>query len=659
MNNTRPYRGKILWVDLSTGAFREEIIPDEIYRQYLSGLGLATYILYRDLPPRADALGPENILGFVSGMLTGTRSLFTGRWIAVARSPLTGTWGEANCGGRFSPAIKQCGYDGIFFTGISPKPVYLYVDNAGPKLLDASDLWGQETYATEEALQARSPKGQKPAMACIGPAGEKLSLISGICHDLGRFAARAGLGAVMGSKRLKAVVLAGSWPIGCADPVTMERLSKRCASYYQARIPMPGSKVLPYLGAFVNKFPLGFPIDGMIEVLVFKKWGTAGTYQMAVEWGDAPIKNWAGSNKDYPIPVSAGVDPDKVLEKEERKYACYACPLSCGGICKFGPEGREAHKPEYETLMAFGGMQLNTDLETLFEIHDRLNRAGMDSISAGATIAYAMECFEKGIITIEDTGGIDLRWGQARASLALLEKMIDREGIGDLFADGVKKACERLGGRGSEGAIHAGGQEPAFHDSRLDPGFALHASIEPNPGRHTSGAQIYYEMYRLWRRCKSLPKPPLLYSKKSKYHTSPVMAQKAVAISCYTQLYNAAGLCFFGALLGTDRLGFFEGLNAALGWDLEPEAYLEIGKRIQTLRQMFNLRQGVDPKSIRISRRLLGLPPQKEGANKDRTIALDGMLHDYYQAIGWDPETGIPLAETVAALGLSGQERAA
>jgi aldehyde:ferredoxin oxidoreductase len=658
MNNTKPYRSKVLWVDLTNGTFRIETIPEEIYRTYLSGAGLAAYLLYRDLQACADPLGPENILGFVSGMLTGTGSLFTGRWMAVAKSPLTDTWGEANCGGRFSPAIKQCGYDGIFFTGISPRPVYLYVDNAGPRLVEASDLWGQETGATEETLLRRSPKGQKPAVACIGPAGEKLSLIAGICHDLGRCAARAGLGAVMGSKRLKAVVLAGSWPIGCADPVSMERLSRRCASYYQRRLPMPGSKVLPYLGAFVNKFPLGFPIDGLIEVLVFKKWGTVGTYQMSVEWGDAPIKNWAGSNRDYTIQTSAGVDPGKVLEMEERKYACYACPLSCGGICKFGPQGRETHKPEYETLMGFGGLQLINDLETLFEIHDRLNRAGMDSISAAGTIAYALECYENGIITKEDSGGIDLRWGQANATLEFLDKMIAREGIGDLFADGVKKACERLGGGGSEGAIHAGGQEPAFHDPRLDPGFALHASVEPAPGRHTTGAQIYYEMYRLWKRCKNLPRPPRLYSKQSRYHTSPVMAQKAVAISCYTQLYNAAGLCFFGALLGADRLGFFEGLNAALGWELKPEEYLEIGRRIQTLRQMFNLRQGVDPKSTHISPRLLGLPPQQAGANKGRSIALDGMIHDYYQAIGWDPETGIPLKESMAALGLPGEEAA-
>jgi aldehyde:ferredoxin oxidoreductase len=656
MTDPRPTRNKILWVDLTHATFREEIIPEEIVRQYLSGLGLAAYILYRDLPEHADPLGPQNILGFVSGLLTGTGSLFTGRWMAVARSPLTGTWGEANCGGRLSPAIKQCGYDGIFFTGISPKPVYLYIDNAGPQLLDASDLWGQDTQATEETLLARSPQGQKPAVACIGPAGEKLALISGIAHDMGRLAARAGLGVVMGSKRLKAVVLAGSRPIGCADPQRMKAISKACAAYYRADVPMPGGRVLPYLGRFVNRFPFGFPIDGLIEVLIFKKWGTAGTYQMGVEWGDSPIKNWAGSDRDYPLRLSQGVDPDQVLDREERKYACYACPLSCGGICKFGPQGRETHKPEYETLMAFGGMLLVNDLEALFEIHDRLNRLGLDSISSGATVAFAMECAEKGLLTRENADGLDLRWGNARAALALVEKMGARQGIGDLLADGVKKAAERLAGDAAQAAIHAGGQEPAFHDPRLDPGFALHASVEPNPGRHTSGAQIYYEMYRLWTRLPGLPRPSLLYWKGRKYRTSPPMIRKAVAISCYTQLYNAAGLCFFGALLGADRLGFFESLNAAMGWDLPPGEYMQIGKRIQTLRQLFNLRQGIDPRSTRLSPRALGLPPLREGANKGRSIALDEMIHDYYREIGWDPETGVPLPETLAALGLDGLE---
>jgi aldehyde:ferredoxin oxidoreductase len=203
----RGYMGKILMVDLSKGEFLEEKIPDEVYEKYLSGLGLAAHVLYQRIPAGADPLGPDNILGFVSGLLTGTGSLFAGRWMVAGKSPLTGTWGDANCGGSFSPAIKRCGYDGIFFKGISDKPVYLYVSNKKIELKDASSLWGKDAIETEELLQEEY--GPSARVAVIGPSGEKLSLISGICNDKGRIAARSGLGSVMGSKKLKAIVLDG------------------------------------------------------------------------------------------------------------------------------------------------------------------------------------------------------------------------------------------------------------------------------------------------------------------------------------------------------------------------------------------------------------------------------------------------------------------
>ena len=223
----RGYMGKILWVDLSQGQCEEEVLPEEVYERFLSGMGLAAYILYKNIPPKTDPLGPDNILGFVPGLLTGTGSLFTGRWMAVGKSPLTGTWGEANCGGTFSPAIKQCGYDGIFFKGRSERPVYLYADHRKVELRNASGLWGKDTFETVEIL-TKNANGKKPCVACIGPAGEKLSLISGISNDKGRMAARSGLGAVMGSKNLKAVVLAGSRRVIPYDRKKMHTLSKEC-----------------------------------------------------------------------------------------------------------------------------------------------------------------------------------------------------------------------------------------------------------------------------------------------------------------------------------------------------------------------------------------------------------------------------------------------
>ncbi|HQJ07843.1 MAG TPA: aldehyde ferredoxin oxidoreductase N-terminal domain-containing protein, partial [Deltaproteobacteria bacterium] len=222
----RGYMGRILKVDLGRGTIAEEEVPDEMYERYLAGMGLAAHILYDGIPPGADPLGPDNILAFVSGLLTGTGSLFSGRWTAAAKSPLTGGWGDANCGGTFSPAIKRCGYDGIFFSGISEKPVLLYVKNDRAELRDASHLWGRDTTETEDML--RADYGPHASVAVIGPAGERLSLISGISNDKGRLAARSGLGAVMGSKRLKAVVLDGKKRISVHNREEVHRLSRIC-----------------------------------------------------------------------------------------------------------------------------------------------------------------------------------------------------------------------------------------------------------------------------------------------------------------------------------------------------------------------------------------------------------------------------------------------
>ena len=647
----KPYRGKILWVDLTRGECRAEIIPDQLYEQFLSGLGLAAAILYHHIPAGVNPLGPDNILGFVSGLLTGSGSLFTGRWMAVGKSPLTGTWGDANCGGYFSPAIKQCGYDGLFFKGISPHPVTLIIDATGPRLQDAADLWGKDAVETEETLLAQYTSGHRPAVACIGQAGERLSLIAGISHDGGRMAARSGLGAVMGSKRLKAIVLSGVRPTGSENLAEMNRLSEQFSHIFRRQLPTLPAKTLHALGSFLSRFPFSLSMDGIISTALYQKWGTSSMNQMSAAWGDSPVRNWAGSSKDFPRGFSSPLNPDRVIARETRKYHCYSCPLGCGGICELN--GRETHKPEYETMSAFGSLLLHNDLDVIFEINDRLNRAGMDTISAGGTVAFALECFQKGIFSSKDTDGINLTWGNSEAILWLIDKMIAREGIGNLLADGVAQAASRLNGNyDGQCAIHAGGQELAMHDPRLDPGYGLHASVEPTPGRHTTGAQTYYDMYRLWTRVKGLPRPARISSKAKKFHSSDEMITAAVAMSCYTQLFNGAGLCMFGALTGADRLPIFEWLNAATGWQRTPNQYMEIGRRIQTLRQMFNIKQGIDPCSLKVSRRAIGLPPQKEGANRGRTVELDEMMRDYWRTIGWDENSGMPLEKTIKALRL-------
>jgi aldehyde:ferredoxin oxidoreductase len=644
--------GKVLWVDLTNGTIREEHIPESVYRRFLSGVGLAAYLLYREIPPGAEPLGPDNVLGFVSGLLNGTTSLFTGRWMAVGKSPLTGGWGEANCGGTLASAIKRSGYDGVFFKGVSPRPVYLSVINGQAKLQAADDLWGCDTTETDQRLRTAFPN---TAVACIGPAGERLSLIAAISNDGGRMAARSGLGAVMGAKRLKAVVLAGNQKMTIYDKEEMQRLSQKALSYIRMEVPLPSGKVTRYIGTLMRLLPFQWAQDGMLYKWLLQRWGTISMNQISVEMGDAPIQNWRGTSADYPFRQSDSSNPDRITQYETKKYHCRACALGCGGTVS-NEVVQESHKPEYETVLAWGGLLLNQDLESIFAINERLNRAGMDSISAGGTVAFAIECAERGLFTEEQLDGLDLKWGNSRAIQALLERMIAREGIGDLLADGSRAAAARLGHGAETYAVQAGGQELAMHDGRNDPGFALHAVVEPMPGRHTNGSQLYYEMFQLWTRVSGLPRAKLLYGKASKYAASGQQGRdkaiSAVACSRFSQVMNGAGLCLFGGFIGVQRLPIFEWLNAVTGWQETPDGYMQAGARVQALKQLFNARHGLPPRHA-INLRAIGLPAQKRGANRGRSLDMDSMVRLYWAAAGWDVETGLPTDEVIKELALS------
>lgn len=649
----RGYTGKILQVNLSTGDINEEVIPDWVYERFLAGMGLGAFILHRDIPANADPLGPDNVLGFVAGILTGTGSLFTGRWTVVGKSPLTDGWGDANCGGMLAPAIKRCGYDGIFITGASDTPVYLDIKNGKAKICNADDLWGKDAIETEMILTQRCRKKKLPRVACIGPAGENLSRISGISTDKGRIAARSGLGAVMGAKKLKALVFSGTRPIKPHDREAVHRLSRKCNRWATFQIPFLSGSMLGKIGALMRMLPTQMAMDGMLYKLMLSKWGTTAMNQMSVEMGDSPIKNWKGTNKDFDAKRSQTVDPDIFRQCEIVKYHCYSCPIGCGGICATNGKFRETHKPEYETVLALGGLCLNEDADSIFYLNELLNRAGMDSISAGGTVAFAIECFEKGLITQADTDGLELTWGNTEAIVALIEKMIRREGIGDLLADGTKAAAQKIGKDARHYAMHAGGQELPMHDGRCDPGYVVHYAVEPSPGKHTVGAQMYYEMYRLWKKVKSLPKPDIFYFKGSKYVADESKAIRSATCSKYMNVLNGTGTCIFGAFLGADRLPLFDWINAATGWTKTPEDYLTIGEAVQTLRQSFNIKHGIDPRQNIPGPRATGQPALSMGANKGRSVDIQKMIRDYWQQFGWDPTNGQPRPDVMPHLGES------
>jgi aldehyde:ferredoxin oxidoreductase len=633
--------GKIMWVDLGRGTIKIESIPDTLYQKVLSGVGLAAHLLYARIPPDADPLGPDNVLGFVSGLLTGTGSLFTGRWMVTGKSPLTGGWGDANCGGNFSPAIKRCGVDGIFFTGISPRPVYFWADKGRAELRDATELWGRDTVETEKILKQQAD-GRGLRVACIGPAGENQSLIAGVANDGGRMAARSGLGAVMGAKRLKAVALSGGQRIPVHDRETIKTLSQQCNEAVQFHPPFLNGIMMAYTGTLMRLLPMQMAFDGMLYKLMLDKYGTASLNQIMVEVGDTPIKNWKGSNEDFDRDRSVNLSPEIFTDTMVVKYHCYSCPLGCGGLMAKNSAWPGGHKPEYESVMALGGLLLNDDAESIYTLNDMLNRAGMDTISAGGTVAFAMECYEKGLLTRDDTDGLELTWGNSAAIVALVEKMIRREGIGDVLADGSRAAARRIGRQADRLAMHAGGQELGMHDGRYDPGFALHYCVEPTPGRHTIGSQMYYEMFRLWEKVPELPDVSLVYTKSSKYESEDDKITAAAACSRFMNVLNGTGTCLFGAFLGVERLPLFEWLNAATGWHRSPADYMAIGERIQTLKQAFNVKHGVEPKSFKANPRTLGIPPQTAGANAGRSVAVDAMMRAYWQRFGWDPTTGKP-----------------
>ena len=650
MTQHKGYMGNIMEVDLDSGAISRREIPDRVYDHFLSGMGLAAHVLYREIPENADPLGPENVLGFVSGILTGTGALFSGRWMVTAKSPLTGGWGEANCGGNFAPAIKRCGVDGIFFKGLSKEPVYLYVDNAGARLEPATDLWGKDTVETEETLKERHPGSR---VACIGPAGEIQSVMAGVSTDKGRMAARSGLGAVMGAKGIKALVLAGNQRIQPHNRAEIHKLSRHCNKWVQFQPPFIPGFLTPVLGMVMRWLPFAMTQDGILYKILLRKWGTVSMNQASVEMGDSPIKNWEGSSADWGVTKSYSSNPDRYTAREQKKFHCYSCPLGCGGLCTLPKSAdaalraktRETHKPEYETVLSFGGFVMNTDTDLIFEVNEILNRAGMDTISAGHVAAMAMAAWEKGAITAAQTGGVALEWGSAEAIRFLVNAMVTGEGIGAILKNGVKAAGEELGV--PELGVHAGGQELAMHDGRNDPGFALHYAVEPAPGRHTNGAWLYYEMYQLWKKVKSLPNPGLFHTKNSRYVHHPDQARRSKANSEYLNVINGSGVCQFGSFMGTGRLPLFDWLNAATGRHLTPEQYLEIGSRIQTLKQAFNIKQGIRPKDNLPSRSALGLPAQGRGANKGRTVELMPLVQDYWEYFGWDRETGEPTQDQI------------
>lgn len=612
------YMERLLWVDLSERSIQEEPLEEEICRNFIGGYGLGARLIYSRQGGGVDPLGPGNILGILTGPCSGTPAIAGSRFMVVGKSPLTGTWGDSDCGGYFGPELKFAGYDGVFFTGISERPVYLLVENGKAELRDAAHLWGKDTTETEEILRAEL--GEKVRVASIGPVGERLSLVSCVIHDKGRAAGRSGFGAVMGSKRLKAIAVKGGMKVPIADEARLRGLRKR------------------YL----------VQLKESEHARLRKEYGTCAFLAGNVEADNTPIRNWSGVGP-LDFRTAEGISDENVIKYEVKKYACYRCPIACGGHMRVttGPYAATGHKPEYETLASFGAMTLNDNVESIIKVNDLCNRAGLDTISAGSTIAFAMECYEKGIITDSDTEGIELRWGNAEAIVAMVEKIAKREGFGDVLADGVKVAAGRIGEGSEEFAVHCAGQEPGMHDPKHWPGLGVSYQLDATPGRHGQGGHWMEGFPDWWKKSlgvQELPTGPDRYN----YAGKGEVFKRA---ACMIHFVHSSGLCRF-PWYHMDPASMWEFVSAVTGWHIDREEAYRIGERIANIRQAFNIREGFNPLEHPIHPKMVGVPPLKEGPMKGITLDMDALLQDFLKAMEWDPVTGRPSAKRLMELGL-------
>jgi aldehyde:ferredoxin oxidoreductase len=598
--------GKLLWVDLSAGVIKNEILDEQFCRSYIGGYGFGARIILDRQKPGADPLGPEAIFGIATGVVTGTPMFSGSRYTVVGKSPLTGGWGDANSGGAFGPHLKFAGYDGVFFTGISPKPVYLFINNGKAELRDASGIWGKDTFETEDILRAEL--GKDVEVASIGPAGEKLALISCVMNNKGRAAGRSGLGAVMGSKKLKAIAVKGDMKIPLFNEELLGELRKKYLSQ------------------------LGGPLPSLRE------FGTAGFTQKSAHSGDSPVKNWGGVGVvDFPHPETlAG---NLIKDQESKKYACYRCPIGCGGHMKAGTDYQYengAHKPEYETMAMFGSNCLNNNLESIIKANDICNRYGVDTISAGASIAFTIECYENGLIDRKDTGGLEMTWGNHKAIVAMTEKLVRREGFGDVIADGVKKAAERIDRGAEKYAMHIQGEELPAHDPKLGFAWGITYRLDPTPARHTQGPQ---------------PSPPGLMPPFDR--TVQLGRGKAHKIGTnMTHFLNSSGMCSIALGSLPNVSVFVEFINAITGWNMTMDEVLKTGERIGALRMIFNLREGLNPLLFEIPGRVIGNPPKTAGPTAGVTVNEAGMDKEFLTEMDWDLKTCKPSQAKLLELGL-------
>ena len=614
--------GRLARVDLSKGKVREEEIEEEVFRKFLGGRGLAAKILLEELDPNVDPLSPENKLIFATGPLTGTAYPGSGKHIVAAKSPLTSLWGESASGGYWGPELKFAGYDALIVEGRASSPVYLWIHDREVEVRDGSHLWGMTV--VEATKKIRRETDEHARVACIGPAGEMLVRYACIINDMNHASGRTGLGAVMGSKNLKAVAVYGS----------RRRLETAKPNEFKNLL-VEAHKILKESSTAQSLF----------------NYGTSGGVPSLNELGILPTKNFQTGVFEGSERISGQAMAETILVG---RTTCMGCPIQCvravrveGG--RFGGVTEETGGPQYETVAAFGSLLLNDNLESIAYAHYLCNQYGIDTISTGVAIAFAMECYEKEVLRKEDTGGLELRWGDPETILKLIEIIVRREGLGDVLAEGVKRAAERIGKGAERYAMHVKGQELPMHEPRGKKALALAYAISNRGACHlTSSHDTSFSG-------KGIPELGIeggldrfAVNGKGRFvkRTEDLMGFCNSAVICRftTAVLNPA------ENIPIKMIAKF--LEAATGWNVGPRDLQIMGERAVNLTRIFNVRLGVTRKDDVIPSRFAEEMP--EGASKGQKVTpedLDLMLDEYYEERGWT-RNGIPTKERLEALGI-------
>jgi len=592
------YMGRLLWVDLTERRVWDEPLDEEWARQFVGGSGLAARILYEMVDGHTDPLGPENPLVLMTGPLVGTPMPSAGRLSVCALSPLTGIWGESNTGGFVGPELRFAGYDGVVITGRADRPVWLSIVEGRAELHDAADLWGADAYETQERV--REAMGQPRArVLCIGPAGERGVKFAAVMNDHGRAAGRTGMGAVMGAKNLKAVALRGTAKVPVADPDGLKEVVRE----------------------------INANVDEDMAAMALRLAGTAGYVDMALMYGDLPIRYYQQGEWEPAGNLSGVLLADRYLT---RSTACYRCPIACGRETRAPSYGLEkVDGPEYETLGALGSLLMIDDLEAVIYAGHLCNLYGLDTISTGCTIGLACEMFERGVLTPADADGLEIRYGDAAMAHRLIEMIARRKGFGDLLAEGSAALAERFGV--PELAAVVNRLEVPMHDPRAFVGMAVTYALSPRGACHMQG-----DMYGV--DTGQGPPVELGIIPGDRFDDSEEKGRIAARQQAWRNLYNGMILCQFQNP-GVERV--LRALNAVTGWDLEPEDLLRLGKGIVTLKRRLNLRRGLTRENDRLPDLLMR--PLAEGGTEGTVPDLDRLLAGAYAEFGWDPETGEPV----------------